>query len=189
MAAIQLCVEENWPSNKRTQTIRRHLLKGQFGRIRDLAQKIMVTPWEVDQNLYCTPPRTYSESLARKTSAGISEQRRRSLTFFGCMSDPDPTVSSDVQAQCLPVDLRGDRRTIKMIRERKRKLFHSQVYENEVGMKKLYIQTCKKLASYGCKVFQVKELLHGRTLRKVNVITVTLKHYITFLDNEVTVFK
>ncbi|CAD5206460.1 unnamed protein product [Bursaphelenchus okinawaensis] len=166
LASIQLCVEENWPSNKRTQTIRRHLLKGQFGRIRDLAQKIMVTPWEVDQNLYCTPPRTFSETVTRKPSIGIPEQRRRSLTLFGCMSDPDPTVSSDIQAQCLPVDLRGDRRTIKMIRERKRKLFHSQVYESETGMKKLYIQTCKKLPSYGCKVFQVKELLHGRSLRK-----------------------
>lgn len=33
-------------------------------------------------------------------------------------------------------------------------------------MKKLYIQTAKKLPAYGCKVFQVKELLHGRTLRK-----------------------
>jgi hypothetical protein len=33
-------------------------------------------------------------------------------------------------------------------------------------MKRLYVQTAKKLASFGCKVFQVKELLHGRTLRK-----------------------
>ncbi|VDM80902.1 unnamed protein product [Strongylus vulgaris] len=28
--------------------------------------------------------------------------------------------------------------------------------------------TAKRLAAFGCKVFQVKELLHGRTLRKVN---------------------
>ncbi|VDO63565.1 unnamed protein product [Heligmosomoides polygyrus] len=27
-------------------------------------------------------------------------------------------------------------------------------------------KTAKKLAAFGCKVFQVKELLHGRTLRK-----------------------
>ncbi|KAI6230307.1 hypothetical protein M3Y99_01077200 [Aphelenchoides fujianensis] len=173
-AAIQLTVEENWPANRRTQTIRRHLLKGQFGRIRDLAQKIMVTPWEVDQNLYCTPPRAFSESAGRKQSVNFHpqpDQRRRSLTLFGCMSDPDPGVSSDLQAQCLPMDLRGDRRTIKMIRERKRKLFHSQIYESESAMKKLYIQastqTAKKLPAFGCKVFQVKELLHGRTLRKM----------------------
>lgn len=28
-------------------------------------------------------------------------------------------------------------------------------------------QTAKRLPAFGCKVFQVKELLHGRTLRKV----------------------
>lgn len=67
-------------------------------------------------------------------------------------------LSSEVQAQCLPLDLRGDRRTIKLIRvcfcnclpknfdsspafqERKRKLFHSQLYESEQAMKRLYIQ-------------------------------------------------
>uniref|UniRef100_A0A914I8L9 Phosphoinositide phospholipase C n=1 Tax=Globodera rostochiensis TaxID=31243 RepID=A0A914I8L9_GLORO len=181
LAAVQLCVEENWPNNKRTQTIRRHLLKGQFGRIRDLAQKIMVTPWEVDQNLYCTPPRALSDSAAtnRKMSTNprtnshqqdVTDQqgRRRSLTLFSCMSksEQDPMLSSEVQAQCIPLDFRGDRRTIKLIRERKRKLFHSQLYENEQAMKRLYIQTAKKLPAFGCKVFQVKELLHGHTLRK-----------------------
>ncbi|TMS36070.1 hypothetical protein L596_003331 [Steinernema carpocapsae] len=168
LASIQLCVEENWPNNKRTQTIRRHLLKGQFGRIRDLAQKIMVTPWEVDQTLYCTPPRVpnNSSTFTRKTSVFEQEQRSRSAAFLRCITDPDAMMSAEIQAQCLPVDLRGDRRTVKLVKERKRKLFHSQVYESELGMKKLYIQTAKKLPAFGCKVFQVKELVHGRTLRK-----------------------
>ena len=126
----------------------------------------MVTPWEVDQNLYCTPPRIFNEALARKPSLGIQEQRRKSIALLRCISDQEATMSSELQAQCLPVDLRGDKRTIKLIKERKRKLFHSRVYESEVGMKKLYIQTAKKLPAFGCKVFQVKELLHGRTLRK-----------------------
>uniref|UniRef100_A0A7E4VIV1 Phosphoinositide phospholipase C n=1 Tax=Panagrellus redivivus TaxID=6233 RepID=A0A7E4VIV1_PANRE len=182
LASIQLCVEENWPSNKRTQTIRRHLLKGQFGRIRDLAQKIMVTPWEVDQNLYCTPPRVFSESVARKPSLGIQEQRRRSIALLRCISDQDATMSSELQALCLPVDLRGDRRTIKLIRERKRKLFHSRVYESEIGMKKLYTQTAKKLPAHGCKVFQVKELLHGRTLRKTVRLLCLSSSMICLLD-------
>uniref|UniRef100_A0A0N5BH47 Phosphoinositide phospholipase C n=1 Tax=Strongyloides papillosus TaxID=174720 RepID=A0A0N5BH47_STREA len=165
LASIQLSIEENWPHNKRTQTIRRHLLKGQFGRIRDLAQKIMVTPWEVDQQLYCTPARNGVENR-RNFSIFESEKRSRSVNILRCITDADTLMSADLQAQCLPPDLRGDRRTIKMVKERKRKLFHSQVYESEIGMKKLYIQTTKKLAAYGCKVFQVKELVHGRTLRK-----------------------
>lgn len=81
-----------------------------------MAQKIMVTPWEVDQNLYCTPPRVFSESIARKPSLGIQEQRRRSIALLRCISDQDSVMSSDLQALCLPVDLRGDRRTIKLIR-------------------------------------------------------------------------
>ncbi|KAL3102215.1 hypothetical protein niasHS_003624 [Heterodera schachtii] len=177
LAAVQLCVEENWPNNKRTQTIRRHLLKGQFGRIRDLAQKIMVTPWEVDQSLYCTPPRALSDSAAtnRKTSTNPRtnsqtdrQGRRRSLTLFSCISksEQDSMLSNEAQAQCIPLDFRSDRRTIKLIRERKRKLFHSQLYESEQAMKRLYIQTARKLPAFGCKVFQVKELLHGHTLRK-----------------------
>ncbi|NP_001360637.1 Phosphoinositide phospholipase C [Caenorhabditis elegans] len=169
LASIQLSVEEQWPSNKRTQTIRRHLLKGQFGRIRDLAQKIMVTPWEVDQNLYCTPPRFPNESANASRAQSVVEEiqhRSRTPTLLRCITNTDGLMSEEMQAQCLPVDLRGDRRTIKLVKERKRKLFHSQVYESEIGMKKLYIQTAKKLAAFGCKVFQVKELLHGRTLRK-----------------------
>ncbi|PAV62556.1 hypothetical protein WR25_00174 [Diploscapter pachys] len=171
LASIQLCVEEQWPSNKRTQTIRRHLLKGQFGRIRDMCQKIMITPWEVDQNLYCTPPRFPSEAHARvgpfKSHPVVEDSSHPSRlpTLLRCITNTEG-LSEEIQAQCLPVDLRGDRRTIKLIKERKRKLFHSQVYDNEFAMKKLYCQTAKKLAAFGCKVFQVKELLHGRTLRK-----------------------
>jgi hypothetical protein len=41
------------------------------------------------------------------------------------------------------MDLRGDRRVIKMIRDKKRKLFHSQLFDQELGMKKLYIQVSK----------------------------------------------
>uniref|UniRef100_A0A914V7P7 FERM central domain-containing protein n=1 Tax=Plectus sambesii TaxID=2011161 RepID=A0A914V7P7_9BILA len=168
LASIQLCVEENWPNNKRTQTIRRHLLKGQFGRIRDLAQKIMVTPWEVDQTLYCTPPRIMMDQPLRRKQSQLLEQehRSRSASILRCIADPEALMSAEDQAQCLPMDFRGDRRTVKLVKERKRKLFHSQVYESELGMKKLYIQTAKKLPAYGCKVFQVKELVHGRTLRK-----------------------
>uniref|UniRef100_A0A914Z6G8 Phosphoinositide phospholipase C n=1 Tax=Panagrolaimus superbus TaxID=310955 RepID=A0A914Z6G8_9BILA len=142
----------------------------------------MVTPWEVDQNLYCTPPRVFSESVARKPSLGIQEQRRRSIALLRCISDQDSAMSSEMQLTCLPADLRGDRRTIKLIRERKRKLFHSRVYESEVGMKKYYIQTAKKLPAHSCKVFQVKELLHGRTLRKTIRLLCLSSSVICLLD-------
>uniref|UniRef100_A0AC35TZW9 Phosphoinositide phospholipase C n=1 Tax=Rhabditophanes sp. KR3021 TaxID=114890 RepID=A0AC35TZW9_9BILA len=165
LASIQLCIEENWPQNRRTQTIRRHMLKGQIFRIRDFAQKIMVTPWEVDQQVYSTSAGNGIDHR-RRSSTFETEKRGSSLSILKCITDAETMMSAELQALCLPLDLRGDRRTIKHIKEKKRKLFHSQVYESEIGMKKLYIHNAKKLAAYGCKVFQVKELVHGRTLRK-----------------------
>uniref|UniRef100_A0A1I7WZW3 B41 domain-containing protein n=1 Tax=Heterorhabditis bacteriophora TaxID=37862 RepID=A0A1I7WZW3_HETBA len=145
LASIQLCVEEQWPSNKRTQTIRRHLLKGQFEYLKN----------SLGCGRYRAPfANTYFTQMYNKHG------------WINVGGGKLYILALEMQAQCLPVDLRGDRRTIKLVKERKRKLFHSQVYESEIGMKKLYIQTAKKLAAFGCKVFQVKELLHGRTLRK-----------------------
>ncbi|VDK30026.1 unnamed protein product [Gongylonema pulchrum] len=143
LAGIQVCIEENWPKNKRTQTFRRHLLRGQIGRIRELAQKIMVTPWEVDQTLYCAPP-TQRDSetltLAKKKDSPALPERSRTAKFMKCFDDPGSLISLELQEQCLPVEYRCDRRTLRLVQDRKRKLFHSQIYEDELGMKKLYIQ-------------------------------------------------
>lgn len=38
----------------------------------------------------------------------------------------------------------------------------------------IFLQTAKKLPAFGCKVFQVKELVHGRTLRKVGASLVDM---------------
>lgn len=59
----------------------------------------------------------------------------------------------------------------RLFQEQKRKLFHTSVYESEVQLKKLYIQTCRRLPAYGCKVYQVKELLRGKTKKKVCLLT------------------
>jgi hypothetical protein len=127
-----------------------------LGRIRELAQKILVTPWELDSSLYCTPPRAYSESIGRKNTIKLQERRR---SLFGCVSsDHEATMlTADIQQQCLPIDLRGDRRVLKMVRDKKRKLFHTQIYEDELEMKKLYIQSAKKLPGYGNK-FRFKKI-------------------------------
>lgn len=42
-------------------------------------------------------------------------------------------------------------------------------------MKKLYVQTCKRLPAYGCKIVPVKELVHGKTLKKVRILIVTIR--------------
>lgn len=52
------------------------------------------------------------------------------------------------------------------LQEQKRKLFHSQIYDNSLELKKLYIQTCKRLPAYGCELYEVKEIVRTRTTRK-----------------------
>ena len=53
------------------------------------------------------------------------------------------------------------------LQEQKRKLFHTSVYDSEVQLKKLYIQTCRRLPAHGCRLYHVKELLRGKTKKKV----------------------
>lgn len=55
------------------------------------------------------------------------------------------------------------------LQEQKRKLFHTSIYESEIQLKKLYIQTCRRLPAFHCKVFQVKELMRGKTKKRVSL--------------------
>jgi hypothetical protein len=45
-----------------------------------------------------------------------TSHRSRSATLLGCIADPEALMSVEQQAQCLPPDLRGDRRTLKLIK-------------------------------------------------------------------------
>lgn len=56
------------------------------------------------------------------------------------------------------------------------------MYESEQQLKKLYIQTCKRLPAYGCQLFQVKELLHGRTNRRATRLLGICLDRIVLLD-------
>jgi hypothetical protein len=97
-------------------------------------------------------------------------------------SEQESTLSPELQAHCMPPELRGDRRTVRQVKEKKRKLFHSQIYESEEAMKRLYVQTAKRLSAYGCKVFEVKELVHGRSLRKTTRLLCLSGTTISLLD-------
>ena len=227
LAAIQMSIEENWPVNVRTQPLQRHLIKGQFGRARALAEQIMIAPWDADSSVYCTPPRNRNPVLSvlgaldpkrlgvelpgspgpsrllpgtsgalplselsprgLSSTRGLSGSLRRSLrgSMPSCVSSSEGSglLHPELQARCLPAEWRGDRKTLRLVRESKRKLFHSQLYESERQMKQLYIQTCKRLPAYGSKVFPVKEILHGSTTLKKNVRLLCLSsQWVSILD-------
>lgn len=48
----------------------------------------------------------------------------------------------------------------------------------------MYIQTCKRLPVYGCKLFQVKELLNGKTNRRATRLLAICRDHIVLLDNK-----
>lgn len=48
----------------------------------------------------------------------------------------------------------------------------------------MYIQTCKRLPAYGCKVFQVKELLRGKTKRRATRLLGIGLERIVLLDSK-----
>lgn len=63
--------------------------------------------------------RSTTHMSLRKSSQMEPEPRQRSSTvLLRCITNPDALMSAEVQAQCLPVDLRGDRRTIKLVKVR-----------------------------------------------------------------------
>ena len=68
--------------------------------------------------------------------------------------------------------------------EQKRKLFHTPIYESEQQLKKLYIHTCKRLPAFGCRIFQVKELLHGKTNRRATRLLGICLERIVLLDSK-----
>ncbi|RZF45197.1 hypothetical protein LSTR_LSTR009968 [Laodelphax striatellus] len=85
---------------------------------------------------------------------------------------------------CLPPCYHGNKTMAKLIKEQKRKLFHTSIYESEVQLKKLYVQTCRRLPAYGCKVYQVKELLRGKTKKKAARLLGLGPERIVLLDNK-----
>ncbi|XP_073996296.1 uncharacterized protein isoform X2 [Rhodnius prolixus] len=95
-----------------------------------------------------------------------------------------PFLPSGHLEDCLPPCYHGTKAMAKLVKEQKRKLFHTSVYESEVQLKKLYIQTCRRLPAHGCKVYQVKELLRGKTKKKASRLLGLGNDRIVLLDSK-----
>lgn len=52
--------------------------------------------------------------------------------------------------------------------EKQKKLWHAPYYDSEMKLKQQYIKICKNLPTFGCKLYQVKELLRGNAQKKVS---------------------
>ncbi|GLG95973.1 Protein of unknown function, partial [Gryllus bimaculatus] len=120
-------------------------------------------------------------ALPGKTSAASSSLLRRCYPSSNAQA---PFLPAGRMEDCLPPCYHSAKTMAKLIKEQKRKLFHTSVYESELQLKKLYIQTCKRLPAHSCKVYQVKELLRGKTKKKTARLLGLGPEKIVLLDNK-----
>ncbi|CAL1293730.1 unnamed protein product [Larinioides sclopetarius] len=139
LAGIQLRIEETWPSAGK-----------------DTDQRLKLRPITEDAK------ETTSESQDEKS--GFNNAVSKSTAILRNWMSSNGSKDNNVLEDCVAPMYRTTKNMGKAIKDQKRKLFHSRVYENELHLKKLYIQNCKRLPAYGCRVYQVKE----RTKKKVN---------------------
>ncbi|KAL1439330.1 hypothetical protein MTO96_010351 [Rhipicephalus appendiculatus] len=207
LAGVQLRIEETWPSNARTH----HALGSE-----QLGKLVPITE-DAKEGLIPEPPgpgessrmsSAEADDSPAESSDGACEPptptnrssgsflrvvpKRRSLIlrqWIGSNGNRSPTGLHNAVSlkECLPPCYHTAKNIGKTIKEQKRKLFHSPLYESEIHLKRLYIQTCKRLPSYGCHVFQVKELLRGKTKKRAHrVLGIGIEH-VVLLDSKTLV--
>uniref|UniRef100_A0A1I8HPE4 FERM domain-containing protein n=1 Tax=Macrostomum lignano TaxID=282301 RepID=A0A1I8HPE4_9PLAT len=69
-------------------------------------------------------------------------------------------------------------------KEKHNKLWHTPFYDNELKLKQMYVKLCKKLPSYGCKIYQVKEIQRGNLQRKQGRLLGISEEKIVLLDSK-----
>ncbi|XP_064469144.1 uncharacterized protein LOC135383352 [Ornithodoros turicata] len=202
LAGIQLRIEETWPSNARTPHVLSAEQLGKLIPITEDAKESLIPEGGVEGSRMSSgdaddshtessdgPPSTPTSRGPGAFFRGVPKRSSLILRqWMGSNGNKSPTALHNINLKdCLPPIYHTAKNIGKTIKEQKRKLFHSPLYESEIHLKKLYIQTCKRLPVYGCRVFQVKELLRGKTKKRANrLLGIGLEH-IVLLDSKTLV--
>ncbi|GAB6024048.1 hypothetical protein CHUAL_008768 [Chamberlinius hualienensis] len=137
---------------------------------------------------YNTP--NFQTTVITKKTTVVKVQRKTGL-LRQCMpleNNHNSALTSPIQLEeCIPSIYVNAKNIAKQVKEHKRKLFHTSVYDSELQLKKLYIQTCKRLPAYGCKIYSVKELLRGKTKKKATRLLGIGHDRIILLDDKTRV--
>ncbi|CDW53051.1 1 phosphatidylinositol 4,5 bisphosphate [Trichuris trichiura] len=177
LASIQSLIEEKWPSSKRQLS---RLLS--YRRLREISQKISTLTWDSEN---ANPPLLIRPLLfsmnKEKARNSFKEQSQKNVFNRLLCKTLSLSINAEALEHCLPANYRESKQIIKLIQVWKRKLFHSNFYDSEKGLKHLYVQTCKRLPAFGCKLFHVKELYRGKLIRKSRRILCLGAAYISLL--------
>ncbi|KAI9566032.1 hypothetical protein GHT06_009831 [Daphnia sinensis] len=134
-----------------------------------------------------TPPQQQSagstELLASHNSSySLANPIGNQQTADVCVAN---AVLADALVDCLPPYYWEAKHMPRLVKETKRKLFHSSVYESEAQLKRLYIQTCQRLPAFNCHLFHVREIISNlHTKKKSNRLLALGPSSITLLDSK-----
>ncbi|KAH3786899.1 hypothetical protein DPMN_165014, partial [Dreissena polymorpha] len=183
LAGIQLHLEEAWPENEVTNHDGPYRIvdKKMSDKNSRLLRKASSNE-ERQENLRCR-----KELIRTKQAKGIASSRRtgRLVRQLSCVSDKDPDayIETDL-AKYLPPHYTMSKKVKHLIEEKQKKLWHTPFYDSEIQLKRLYIKLCKNLPGYGCKLYNVKEILKGNTQKKVSRLLGISSEKVILLDNK-----
>ncbi|KAK6186334.1 hypothetical protein SNE40_008387 [Patella caerulea] len=179
LAGIQLHIEEAWPEEDSTsQTPGQNNLPKSPNV--DKSKKEDEHEWR--ENL-----RKKKELIKLNRAQRITSTRRKGklVRQLMCASDNELECLEDCDlARFLPPEYTTSKKVRELIKEKKKTLWHTSYYENELKLKQLYVKICKNLPSYGSKIFQVKEVLRGNTQKKVPRLLAVSCDKIVLLDSK-----
>ncbi|CAG7724464.1 unnamed protein product [Allacma fusca] len=107
------------------------------------------------------------EEITTKKTSGVGRAVHLLTTCYSSSDDNEMSLSASTKLEDLvpPCYVHAGNMP-RLIKDQKRKLFHTSVYESATQLQKLYVQTCRRLPAYGCRLVVVKELLRGKTKKK-----------------------
>ncbi|XP_021351592.1 uncharacterized protein LOC110449213 [Mizuhopecten yessoensis] len=183
LASIQLHIEEAWPEHNvpnHANTNPPDLTFLQGGKLID--HKLWAKSTDPQENL-----RKRKELIRNNRAGRITSSRRkgRLVRQLSCVSSKDLDIGSEVDlTKFLPPDFNSSKKIRCIIQEKQKQLWHTPYYDSEIKLKQQYIKICKNLPSFGCKLYQVKELLRGNTQKKAVRLLGIATDKIVLLDNK-----
>ncbi|XP_041369675.1 1-phosphatidylinositol 4,5-bisphosphate phosphodiesterase epsilon-1-like [Gigantopelta aegis] len=175
LAGIQLHIEEAWPEEEDTTDVKPSPTDSPVDRVTEQAAL-------QQENL-----KKKKELIRLNRAQRITNTRRKKTLIRSLLCGTDNEIETtefcDLSAY-LPPMYTASKQVRELIKEKKKKLWHTPYYENEVKLKQLYIKICKNLPTYGCKLFCVKEILRGNTQKKIPRLLGVNSEKIVLLDNK-----
>lgn len=105
------------------------------------------------------------------TSSWRDRRRRNTIKFrltdLPCCKRMDSSIHKS-RKPFLPPDYRHSNEILKLIKDKQRKLFHINDYDNPSRLKECYVRLCRNLPSCNAEIYVVKEIHGKRSKRKVD---------------------